>query len=31
MPGGELRVTIENREAVLEGPVEQICAGTTRL
>jgi diaminopimelate epimerase len=31
MPGGELRVAIENGEAVLEGPVEQICAGTTGL
>jgi diaminopimelate epimerase len=31
MPGGELRVAIENGHAVLEGPVEQICAGTTEL
>ncbi len=31
MPGGELRVAIENGRAVLEGPVEQICAGTTPL
>lgn len=31
MPGGELRVTIENGRAALEGPVEQICAGTTDL
>ena len=31
MPGGELRVTIEDGRAALEGPVEQICAGTTDL
>lgn len=31
MPGGELRVAIENGQAVLEGPVEHICAGTTTL
>ena len=31
MPGGDLRVTIENGRAVLEGPVEQICVGTTEL
>jgi len=31
MPGGELRVAIENGQAVLEGPVELICVGTTEL
>ena len=31
MPGGELRVAIEKGQAVLEGPVEQLCAGTTGL
>jgi diaminopimelate epimerase len=31
MPGGELRVAIENGQAVLEGPVEHICAGSTTL
>ena len=31
MPGGELRVAIENGHAVLEGPVEQICVGATEL
>jgi diaminopimelate epimerase len=31
MPGGTLRVAIEGGHAVLEGPVEQICAGTTAL
>ena len=31
MPGGELRVAIENGQAVLEGPAELICVGTTEL
>jgi hypothetical protein len=31
MPGGELVVAIEHGQAVLEGPAEQICAGTTTL
>jgi diaminopimelate epimerase len=31
MPGGELRVAIEDGRAVLEGPVEQICVGATAL
>ena len=31
MPGGELLVAIEDGQAVLEGPAEQICAGTTTL
>ena len=31
MPGGELVVSITDGEAVLEGPVEQICEGTTDL
>jgi diaminopimelate epimerase len=31
MPGGDLVVSLEGRRAVLEGPAEQICAGTTAL
>jgi diaminopimelate epimerase len=31
MPGGELVVSLEGRRAVVEGPAEQICAGTTAL
>jgi diaminopimelate epimerase len=31
MPGGELVVSITGGQAVLEGPVEQICEGTTDL
>lgn len=31
MPGGVLGVTIEDGRATLEGPAEQICAGTTGL
>lgn len=31
MPGGTLTVSIEAGDAVLEGPAEQICAGTTEL
>lgn len=31
MPGGTLLVTIEDGRATLEGPAEQICAGTTGL
>ena len=31
MPGGTLTVSIEAGDAVLEGPAEQICAGTTGL
>jgi diaminopimelate epimerase len=31
MPGGELVVSLEGRRAVLEGPVEEICTGTTGL
>lgn len=31
MPGGVLVVTIEDARAVLEGPAEQICTGTTPL
>ncbi|HEX6723914.1 MAG TPA: diaminopimelate epimerase [Gaiella sp.] len=31
MPGGELLVMIAGGEATLEGPAEQICAGTTDL
>jgi diaminopimelate epimerase len=31
MPGGELLVAIEHGKAVLEGPAEQICVGTTTL
>ena len=31
MPGGDLLVAIEKGRAVLEGPVEQICVGTTEL
>lgn len=29
MPGGELVVTLDGRRARLDGPAEQICAGTT--
>ena len=31
MPGGELVVSIEKGHALLEGPVEEICTGTTDL
>jgi diaminopimelate epimerase len=31
MPGGSLVVTVTGGSATLEGPAEQICAGTTRL
>lgn len=31
MPGGELLVALSGREAVLTGPAEEICAGTTTL
>lgn len=31
MPGGELLVTITGGQAMLEGPAEQICEGTTGL
>jgi len=31
MPGGMLTVEIEDGRATLEGPAEEICAGTTRL
>jgi diaminopimelate epimerase len=31
MPGGELVVAVESGRAVLEGPVERICVGTTDL
>ncbi len=31
MPGGDLVVSLDGRRAVVEGPVEQICAGTTAL
>ena len=31
MPGGELRVSLDGRRALLEGPAEPICIGTTDL
>src|SRR5262245_25671117 len=31
MPGGALTVSIDARRAILDGPAEQICAGTTDL
>jgi diaminopimelate epimerase len=31
MPGGDLVVSVQGRRAVVEGPAEQICAGTTAL